>query len=143
MTCRVDQNDNTSLQWSNPAQQTLYFDDKKGEYFLLSVLVIIFWNILIIMNLFFWSDSNYSFWLPNCYCLYLNMLNIKYFSLQVINTKDNLHQLSNKINNSNSVSKIALCLLLTIAFYADTQIFFVVVTALCTCICWIFFSHFW
>lgn len=32
LTCRVDQNDNTSLQWSNPAQQTLYFDDKKGEY---------------------------------------------------------------------------------------------------------------
>uniref|UniRef100_A0A8C2NF77 Ig-like domain-containing protein n=1 Tax=Capra hircus TaxID=9925 RepID=A0A8C2NF77_CAPHI len=30
LTCRVDQNDNTSLQWSNPAQQTLYFDDKKG-----------------------------------------------------------------------------------------------------------------
>lgn len=33
LTCRVDQNDNTSLQWSNPAQQTLYFDDKKGKYF--------------------------------------------------------------------------------------------------------------
>lgn len=31
LTCRVDQNDNTSLQWSNPAQQTLYFDDKKGK----------------------------------------------------------------------------------------------------------------
>nr|XP_028582734.1 cell adhesion molecule 2 isoform X1 [Podarcis muralis] len=30
LTCRVDQNDNTSLQWSNPAQQTLYFDDKKA-----------------------------------------------------------------------------------------------------------------
>ncbi|XP_043556140.1 cell adhesion molecule 2-like [Chiloscyllium plagiosum] len=29
LTCKVDQNDNTSLQWSNPAQQTLYFDDKK------------------------------------------------------------------------------------------------------------------
>lgn len=33
LTCRVDQNDNTSLQWSNPAQQTLYFDDKKGKLF--------------------------------------------------------------------------------------------------------------
>lgn len=31
MTCRVDYNDNTSLQWSNPAQQTLFFGDKKGE----------------------------------------------------------------------------------------------------------------
>ncbi|XP_061683423.1 cell adhesion molecule 2b isoform X1 [Syngnathoides biaculeatus] len=30
MTCRVDFNDNTSLQWSNPAQQTLYFGDKKA-----------------------------------------------------------------------------------------------------------------
>ncbi|ROL49967.1 Cell adhesion molecule 2 [Anabarilius grahami] len=29
MTCRVDNNDNTSLQWSNPAQQTLFFGDKK------------------------------------------------------------------------------------------------------------------
>lgn len=33
MTCRVDYNDNTSLQWSNPAQQTLFFGDKKGEYY--------------------------------------------------------------------------------------------------------------
>lgn len=32
MTCRVDYNDNTSLQWSNPAQQTLFFGDKKGEH---------------------------------------------------------------------------------------------------------------
>ncbi|KAI4887816.1 hypothetical protein NFI96_023458, partial [Prochilodus magdalenae] len=31
MTCRVDHNDNTSLQWSNPAQQTLFFGDKKGS----------------------------------------------------------------------------------------------------------------
>lgn len=31
MTCRVDYNDNTSLQWSNPAQQTLFFGDKKGQ----------------------------------------------------------------------------------------------------------------
>ncbi|XP_059506062.1 cell adhesion molecule 2b isoform X2 [Stegostoma tigrinum] len=30
LTCKVEQNDNTSLQWSNPAQQTLYFDDKKA-----------------------------------------------------------------------------------------------------------------
>ncbi|KAG7484476.1 hypothetical protein MATL_G00049710 [Megalops atlanticus] len=30
MTCRVEHNDNTSLQWSNPAQQTLYFGDKKA-----------------------------------------------------------------------------------------------------------------
>ncbi|XP_043927778.1 cell adhesion molecule 2, partial [Protopterus annectens] len=30
LTCRVEQNDNTSIQWSNPAQQTLYFDDKKA-----------------------------------------------------------------------------------------------------------------
>jgi len=31
LTCRVEHNDNTSLQWSNPAQQTLFFGDKKGE----------------------------------------------------------------------------------------------------------------
>lgn len=31
LTCRVEYNDNTSLQWSNPAQQTLFFGDKKGE----------------------------------------------------------------------------------------------------------------
>ncbi|KAJ8412540.1 hypothetical protein AAFF_G00128760 [Aldrovandia affinis] len=30
MTCRVVHNDNTSLQWSNPAQQTLFFGDKKA-----------------------------------------------------------------------------------------------------------------
>uniref|UniRef100_A0A3B3QGF3 Cell adhesion molecule 2 n=1 Tax=Paramormyrops kingsleyae TaxID=1676925 RepID=A0A3B3QGF3_9TELE len=30
MTCRVEHNDNTSLQWSNPAQQTLFFGDKKA-----------------------------------------------------------------------------------------------------------------
>ncbi|KAM6987170.1 cell adhesion molecule 2-like [Aplochiton taeniatus] len=30
MTCRVENNDNTSLQWSNPAQQTLFFGDKKA-----------------------------------------------------------------------------------------------------------------
>ncbi|XP_065146748.1 cell adhesion molecule 2a isoform X3 [Paramisgurnus dabryanus] len=30
LTCRVDHNDNTSLQWSNPAQQTLFFGDKKA-----------------------------------------------------------------------------------------------------------------
>ncbi|KAM9201152.1 cell adhesion molecule 2 isoform 7-T7 [Trichechus inunguis] len=34
LTCRVEQNDNTSLQWSNPAQQTLYFDDKKDVKYL-------------------------------------------------------------------------------------------------------------
>lgn len=91
-------------------------------YFLLNVLII-FWNILIIMNLFFWDDSNYSFWLPNCCCLYLNMLNIKYFSLQVINTKDSLCQLFNKINSFNSVLKIVLCFLLTIIFSPDTIFF--------------------
>lgn len=32
LTCRVEHNDNTSLQWSNPAQQTLFFGDKKGEW---------------------------------------------------------------------------------------------------------------
>ncbi|KAK1800488.1 hypothetical protein P4O66_005707 [Electrophorus voltai] len=31
LTCRVDHNDNTSLQWSNPAQQTLFFGDKKAD----------------------------------------------------------------------------------------------------------------
>ncbi|XP_063058816.1 cell adhesion molecule 2-like [Engraulis encrasicolus] len=30
MTCRVENNDDTSLQWGNPAQQTLYFGDKKA-----------------------------------------------------------------------------------------------------------------
>lgn len=91
-------------------------------HFLFNVLII-FWNVLIIMNLFLWDDSNYSFWLPNCCCLYLNMLNIKCFSLQVINTKDNLCQLFNNINSSNSVTKIALCSLLTITFYPDTTFF--------------------
>ena len=66
------------------------------------------------------------------------MLNIKYFSLQVINTKDNLCQLFNKINSSDSVSKIVLHLLLTINFSPDT-------TRLCSlldafCIDGIFFS---
>ncbi|XP_055510315.1 LOW QUALITY PROTEIN: cell adhesion molecule 2-like [Leucoraja erinacea] len=28
--CPVQENDNSSLQWSNPAQQTLFFDDKKA-----------------------------------------------------------------------------------------------------------------
>lgn len=28
--CTVQENDNSSLQWSNPAQQTLFFDDKKA-----------------------------------------------------------------------------------------------------------------
>ena len=51
------------------------------------------------------------------------MLNIKYFSLQVINTKDNLCQLFNKINSYNSVSKIVLYLLLTIIFSPDTTCF--------------------
>lgn len=37
MTCRVDFNDNTSLQWSNPAQQTLFFGDKKGKCDFLSL----------------------------------------------------------------------------------------------------------
>ncbi|KAJ7990069.1 hypothetical protein DPEC_G00296470 [Dallia pectoralis] len=32
MTCRVEYNDNTSLQWSNPAQQTLFFGDKKVQH---------------------------------------------------------------------------------------------------------------
>lgn len=91
-------------------------------HFLLNALII-FWNILIIMNLFFWDDSNYSFWLPNCCCLYLNMLNIKYFSLQVINTKDNLCQLFNKISSSNSVSNRASYFLLTIPFYPSTIFF--------------------
>ncbi|ROL54418.1 Cell adhesion molecule 2 [Anabarilius grahami] len=31
LTCRVEHNDNTSLQWSNPAQQTLFFGDKKDQ----------------------------------------------------------------------------------------------------------------
>ncbi|XP_045573435.1 cell adhesion molecule 2 isoform X2 [Salmo salar] len=30
MTCRVEFNDQTSLQWSNPTQQTLFFGDKKA-----------------------------------------------------------------------------------------------------------------
>ncbi|KAA0703931.1 Cell adhesion molecule 2 [Triplophysa tibetana] len=30
LTCRVENNDNNSLQWSNPAQQTLFFGDKKA-----------------------------------------------------------------------------------------------------------------
>lgn len=40
MTCRVDYNDNTSLQWSNPAQQTLFFGDKKGECYFQAIMVI-------------------------------------------------------------------------------------------------------
>lgn len=31
LTCRVAENDNSSLQWSNTAQQTLYFGDKRGK----------------------------------------------------------------------------------------------------------------
>lgn len=31
LTCRVTENDNSSLQWSNTAQQTLYFGGKRGE----------------------------------------------------------------------------------------------------------------
>ncbi|XP_039597338.1 cell adhesion molecule 3 isoform X1 [Polypterus senegalus] len=30
LTCRVARNDNSSLQWSNPTQQTLYFGEKKA-----------------------------------------------------------------------------------------------------------------
>ncbi|XP_045068652.1 cell adhesion molecule 2-like [Coregonus clupeaformis] len=30
MTCRAEDNDQTSLQWSNPTQQTLFFGDKKA-----------------------------------------------------------------------------------------------------------------
>lgn len=31
LTCRVPESDNSSLQWSNTAQQTLYFGEKRGE----------------------------------------------------------------------------------------------------------------
>lgn len=31
LTCRVAESDNSSLQWSNTAQQTLYFGEKRGE----------------------------------------------------------------------------------------------------------------
>lgn len=31
LTCRVAETDNSSLQWSNTAQQTLYFGAKRGE----------------------------------------------------------------------------------------------------------------
>lgn len=31
LTCRVVENDNSSLQWSNTAQQTLYFGEKRGK----------------------------------------------------------------------------------------------------------------
>lgn len=31
LTCQVAENDNSSLQWSNTAQQTLYFGEKRGE----------------------------------------------------------------------------------------------------------------
>lgn len=31
LTCRVAENDNSSLQWSNTAQQTLYFGEKRGK----------------------------------------------------------------------------------------------------------------
>lgn len=32
LTCSVKENDNSSLQWSNTAQQTLYFGEKRGEF---------------------------------------------------------------------------------------------------------------
>lgn len=32
LTCRVMESDNSSLQWSNTAQQTLYFGDKRGKH---------------------------------------------------------------------------------------------------------------
>lgn len=31
LTCRVTESDNSSLQWSNTAQQTLYFGEKRGK----------------------------------------------------------------------------------------------------------------
>lgn len=31
LTCHVPESDNSSLQWSNTAQQTLYFGEKRGE----------------------------------------------------------------------------------------------------------------
>ncbi|CAL8343144.1 unnamed protein product [Merluccius merluccius] len=31
LTCRVAESDDSSLQWSNTAQQTLYFGEKRGE----------------------------------------------------------------------------------------------------------------
>lgn len=31
LTCTVRQSDDSSLQWSNTAQQTLYFGEKRGE----------------------------------------------------------------------------------------------------------------
>lgn len=31
LTCQVAENDNSSLQWSNTAQQTLYFGEKRGK----------------------------------------------------------------------------------------------------------------
>lgn len=31
LTCEVKETDNSSLQWSNTAQQTLYFGEKRGE----------------------------------------------------------------------------------------------------------------
>ncbi|KAI4809254.1 hypothetical protein KUCAC02_018160 [Chaenocephalus aceratus] len=31
LTCRVAESDNSSLQWSNTAQQTLYFGEKRGK----------------------------------------------------------------------------------------------------------------
>ncbi|KAF6724803.1 Cell adhesion molecule 3 [Oryzias melastigma] len=31
LTCRVAESDNSSLQWSNTAQQTLYFGGKRGK----------------------------------------------------------------------------------------------------------------
>lgn len=48
LTCRVDHNDNTSLQWSNPAQQTLYFGDKKALRNSRIELVRFSWHELII-----------------------------------------------------------------------------------------------
>ena len=44
MTCRVDYNDNTSLQWSNPAQQTLFFGDKKGQCDGVVLKAFLLWN---------------------------------------------------------------------------------------------------
>lgn len=42
LSCWVAENDNSSLQWSNTAQQTLYFGEKRGKLKLMNSYYILF-----------------------------------------------------------------------------------------------------
>ncbi|XP_072133773.1 cell adhesion molecule 3-like [Mobula birostris] len=60
--CTVQENDNSSLQWSNPTQQTLYFDDKKALRDNRISLVYYSWHELTISisNMSLKDEGNYT-----------------------------------------------------------------------------------